>query len=31
MDRYIKEIPREAERLRRNNDYPRSKTLCQSF
>ena len=30
MDRYIKEIPREAERLRRNNDYPRSKTLCQS-
>ena len=30
MDRYIKEVPREAERLKRNGDYARSKTLYQS-
>jgi hypothetical protein len=30
MDRYIKEVTRETERLKRNGDYARSKTLCQS-
>jgi hypothetical protein len=30
MDRYIKEVRLEAERLKRNGVYARSKTLCQS-